>query len=249
MLEAGEVTIPSPGVGSLSKQTFNGTFSHPSFYQGEELDISISLLWGAGKRELQQGIATYESVDDANNQFNVRVRQDGVFFSICDDANRLEFYGKFSNVPYHADPDDEGADFDMFFKGEVRKAGKGGGTFDMGMQEEALKCTVDVALASNHTGNWSDSYAALRPLTAPISPLRGGGSPKTPKTPGLGASGSLPSLTATVSSLSSVRKRTTQCASKNCPCQFKPHSTYGFFIDRCFASRVSDWLPKPRDAK
>jgi len=136
MLVVGDVVIPNPGLGLLTRDTYTGTFSHKSLQKGKELDITVDLLWGLGHKELFKGTWTW-----GGQTYSLRCREEGLCLVFVDDVSKLRFYGRYVDT-------DDG----VVFTGDVERSGAPGGEFEMTQCEEQLRCNVEVMLTGNETG-------------------------------------------------------------------------------------------------
>jgi len=252
LLEFGTVEIPIVGLGEMIRETLEGWFKHPSVHQNEEIDITVTLLWGPGKRELQDGYALY-----LEERSPVRVEVDGTFMTITvEDSTKLEFDGKISRLKFQNNDEFAGVEYEQLpeplLKGEVRKAGGRGGVFEMTTVEERLKCNVDLAMEGNANGvNSFDLRAeSASPLQTPKTPIT---LPPLQTSP-MQRSQTRKSLHSTSGDLFSSsfyrsqaslsrqsRKIPNPCSIKKCPCKTRPQKEFGFFIDRCYAERQNEW--------
>lgn len=223
IIEIGEVQIPSAGLGLLSRDTFTGIFAHQAFQKGKDIEISATLLWGSGRRILFEGSWVFNG-----KKYDIRCEEDGVMTSLIDDANKLVFIGRIT---------DEGKD--VIFSGDVDRAGEPGGRFKLTMQAETMKSSLEVVMVSNDDAGVMQEVG--RPVASPSGKTRSGSRAGLSHSASTPAGFTLPALTVPVPP---SYKKQAHCQSKTCPCKTTPHSEFGFFIDRCYASRQSPWLPQ-----
>lgn len=223
MLEVGEVTVPCDGLGSLSRETYTGTFSHKSFQKGRSIDISATLLWSLGRKELFEGSWSFVGKDGQLKAHPIYFEEDGMWLSFIDPVNKLSFHGKYVDT----DPTEDVLKGDAVLKGDVERSGSVDGKFELTMREEQLRCSIEVMITGNENGSQQEGMM----YSSNAFSNKGGGF----KLPAL-------QVPAQVSS-AYWNSKSSKCVSKNCECNSKARSEYGLFIDRCYAFRRSAWLP------
>jgi hypothetical protein len=220
MVEVGEISIPSPGLGMLTKETYAGTFSHKNFQKGKTLDVSVSLLWSLGRKELFKSNWTI-----GGKSYPIIFEQDGSYLSFIDEANNLSMHGKWIDTG----AGDADAEAIPVLKGDVERSGAAGGKFEMTMGDEQLRCTVEVMVTGNENGLQQEG---MMYSSAAFSKRAGGVL--------------LPQLQVPAQVAASYQSKA-KCASKTCECNTRKPSDYGLFIDRCYAFRQSTWIPNLGD--
>lgn len=138
MLEVGEVTLPSSGLGLITQEVYTGTLSHKSIQKGKTIDISVNLYWSLGRKELYKGSWTFAGKTQA-----LRYEEDGVYqsFMCIDDPSGIGLVGKWVET-----------DNGVVLKGEVEQNGMLSGEFLLTVCEDQLRCSVEIMITGNENG-------------------------------------------------------------------------------------------------